>query len=128
MPLRYTIDVAGRLITIVGEYADANEWRVVLDQLLKDPRRQPGFAFLRDLRGATTPVSAATVVDVMDVIRRFWPLLQPSRGAILTPLAFDSAAMTAFAIADEEHLPLKVFGSHDDAVEWLRRGEEEPAR
>lgn len=87
---------------------------------MSDPQREPGFAFLRDLRGATTPVDAVTVVGIMQVVRQFWPLLQPSRAAILTPRQFDSAAMTAHAIADEKYLPLKIFSSHEEALEWLR--------
>lgn len=125
MALSYTIDPTQRLITIIGEYAEAEEWKSLLARVLNDPQRQPGFAFLRDLRGATTPVSAGTVVGIMDVVRRFWPLLQPARVAILTPLEFDSAALTAHAIADAEHMPLKVFNSYDEAVEWLRHGSSE---
>lgn len=123
MPLSYTIDPARRLITIEGEYADAEQWKSLLARVLSDPQRQPGFAYLRDLRGATTPASAATVVGVMEVVRSYWPRLQASRAAILTPLAFDAAAMTAHAIADAEHLPLKVFSSYDEAVEWLCGGD-----
>ena len=119
MPLSYTIDPTQRLITITGEYADAEEWKVLLARVLNDPLRKPGFAFLRDLRGATTPVNASTVVALMDVVRRFWPLLQPTRAAVLTPREFDSAAMAAHAIADAEGLPLKVFSSYEDAVTWL---------
>jgi hypothetical protein len=122
MTLTYTIDRTQRLVTIVGEYADGAEWNALLTRVLNDPRREPGFALLRDLRSATTPVSAAAVVGVMDVIRRFWPLLQPTRMAVLTPMEFDPAALTAHAIADEEDVPLKVFSSYDDAVEWLQRG------
>ena len=69
----------------------------------------------------TTPVTAATVVGVMDVVRQLWPLLQPAGIAVLTPLEVDPAALTAHAIADAEDMPLKVFRSYDDAVEWLRR-------
>jgi hypothetical protein len=86
MPLTYTIDRTQRLITITGEYADAAEWNSLLARLLNDPQREPVFALLRDLRGATRPVSAAAVVAVMDVIQRFWPQLQPTRMAVLTPL------------------------------------------
>jgi hypothetical protein len=123
MTLTYTIDRAQRLVTIVGEYADADEWNTVLARVLDDPRYEPGFYLLRDLRSATTPVSAAAVVGVMDVIRRFWPLLQPTRMAVLTPMEFDPAALTAHAIADEKDIPLKVFSSYEDAVEWLQRGD-----
>ncbi len=121
MPLHYTIDPVGRLVTITGEYAVPEEWRVLLAQLLADPRRQPGFAFLRDLREATTPVDAATVVGIIEVVRRFWPLLQPSRVAILTPHRFDTAALTAHALADAEQMPLEAFTSHEVAMAWLRR-------
>ena len=120
MPLSYTVDPTQRLITISGEYADAEEWKALLARVLHDPRRDPGFNFLRDLRTATTPVDAATVVSLMEVVRRFWPLLQPSRAAVLTPLEFDSAAMAAYAIAEAEGMPMRVFSSYDDAVEWLR--------
>ena len=121
MSLAYSIDPTQRIITITGEYAGADEWRSLLARVLNDPQRQSGFALLRDLRDATTPVSAATVVGVMDVIRQLWPLLQPAGIAVLTPLEVDPAALTACAIADAEHIPLKVFSSYDDAVEWLRR-------
>ena len=122
MPLTYTIDSTQRIITITGDYAGADEWRSLLARVLNDPQRQPGFAFLRDLRTATKPVSAATVVGVMDVIRQLWPLLQTTGIAVLTPREVDPAALTAYAIADAENMPLKVFRSYDDAVEWLHRG------
>jgi hypothetical protein len=120
MALSYTIDPSERLITITGEYAEADEWRELLQRILADERRQPGFAFLRDLREATTPISTTGVVALMDVVRRFWPLLQPSRAAILTPRGFDPAAMVAHALADSHHLPIRVFNSLDTAMDWLR--------
>jgi len=120
MSLSYTIDPDQRLITITGEYAQPEEWKALLARILNDPRREPGFAFLRDLRSATAPVDAETVVGIMDVVRRFWPLLQPSRAAVLTPLDFDPAALTAHAIADAERIPLAVFRSYEEAVDWLK--------
>src|SRR6185503_7444119 len=65
MPLAYVIDRDQRLVVITGEYAKASEWTDLLGRVLSDPRRQPGFAFLRDLRGATTPVDTATVIQIM---------------------------------------------------------------
>jgi len=50
MSLAYEIDEDERLIVITGDYSDAAEWRSLLGRVLADPRRQPGFAFLRDLR------------------------------------------------------------------------------
>jgi len=122
MPLRYTIDTTRQLVTITGEYAQAEEWRELLGQVLNDPRRRPGFAFLRDLREATTPVDAATVVGIIDVVQRYWPHLQPSRAAIITPREIDPAALVAHALADDQHLPLETFTSYDEAMEWLRAG------
>ena len=61
------------------------------------------------------------MVAIMDAVCRFWPLLQPSRVAILTPREPDPAALTAHAIADAEHLPFEVFNSLNDALEWLLR-------
>lgn len=120
MPLHYTIDTARRLVTITGEYSQPEEWRDLLRRVLSDPRREPGFAFLRDLRGATKPVDAATVVGIIAVVRRYWPQLRPSRAAIITPLGIDPAALVAHALADAQHMPLRAFTSYDDAMEWLR--------
>jgi hypothetical protein len=122
MPLHYTIDTAQQLITITGEYADAAEWRVLLGQILSDPRRRTGFAFLRDLRGASTPVDAETVIGIIDVVRRFWPQLQPSRAAIVTSRELDPAAFVAHALADAQNMPLQAFTSYDDALQWLQAG------
>ena len=122
MPLSYTIDTTQQLITIVGEYAEAEEWKDLLGRILHDPRRKSGFAFLRDLRGAQHPVDAATVVAIVDVVRRFWPHLQPSRAAIVTALDFHPAALVAHALADAQPIPLQMFTSYEAAREWLREG------
>jgi hypothetical protein len=128
MPLAYAIDEAQRLITITGEYAAADEWHELLSRILSDRRRKPGFAFLRDLREATTPVDAATVVGIIDVVKRFWPVLQPSRAAVLTPLKVDPAALVAHALADAQHIPLRTFTSHEEAMQWLEHGTAKPTR
>jgi hypothetical protein len=117
--LHYLIDPARRLTTISGEYAVADEWTTLLGAILGDPLWQPGFGILRDLRGATTPVDAATVIRIMEVVKKFWPLLQPTRAAILTPREFDPAVMAAHALADTEGLPMRMFSSLETALEWL---------
>ena len=118
----YTIDVDQGLVTITGEYADAREWKDLLTRILRDPARKPGFAYLRDLRAATKPVDAATVVEIAAVVRRFWPVLQPSRVAVLTPRGNDPAALVAQALADTDHTPLLVFRNYDEAIDWLAQG------
>jgi hypothetical protein len=127
MPLTYAIDAELNLVTITGEYAAVSEWHELFVQLLTDPRRKAGMGFLRDLRGATTPVDVETVLGIIRVVRRFWPELQPSRGAILTPLAIDPAALVAHALADAQHIPLRTFTSYDEALSWLREGTQEMA-
>ena len=119
MPLAYALDADQRLITITGDYAEAAEWRELLQRMLEDPQREPGFAILRDLRGSSTPIATSSVVALMKVVQHFWPLLQPSRAAILTPREFDPAAMVAHALADTHGLPIQVFNSIDAAMEWL---------
>jgi hypothetical protein len=120
MALSYTIDEAEQLVTITGDYSAPDEWRDLLGRILADPRRRPGFAFLRDLRDATHPVDAATVVGIISVVRQFWPHLRPARAAILTRHDIDPAAMVAHALADAENIPLQAFNSYDAAIEWLR--------
>jgi len=120
MALTYTIDTEDRLVTIVGDYAGPDEWARLLAEILRDPRRQPGFALLRDLRRATTPVDTAAVVAVIDVVRGLWRQLQFSRYAVLTPLEFDPAALVAAALADAAtDLPLRMFSDRGDAMRWL---------
>jgi hypothetical protein len=123
MPLSYAIDPTQRLVTISGEYADADEWARLLNDVLRDPMREAGFGFLRDLRGATKPVDAATVVQIVAVVRRLWPLLQPTRAAILTPHRLDAAAFVAQALSESQQLPLRVFQSFDEAIAWLNGDE-----
>lgn len=120
MSLAYEIDEGERLIVITGEYSAAAEWQSLLAAVLADPRRKPGFGFLRDLRAATRPVSADMVVQIMDVVRRFWPQLQPSRAAIVTNQNEDPAALVAHALADAQQLPMRAFNSYDEARAWLK--------
>ena len=122
MPLAYSIDRLQRVITISGEYSNADDWRDVLERILADPHCEPGYAYLRDLREATRPVDAATVVSIIDVVRRFWPTLQPSRVAVVTAMSVDPAALVAHALADAQRMPLQAFNSYDAALDWLRRG------
>jgi hypothetical protein len=122
VPLIYAIDVEARLVTITGEYSDANEWNELLTRVQHDARCRPQFAFLRDLRHSTKPTDAATVVEIAKVVRRFWPILHPARVAILTPLGQDPAALVAQALADAEHTPLRVFRNCDEAMAWLADG------
>ena len=122
VPLNYEIDSVGKLITITGEYATAGEWEDLFGRILRDPLMTPGCGFLRDLRMAERPVDAATVVGIMEAVRRFWPLLQPSRAAVLTPRDFDPAAMAAHALADGDGLPLRMFTTYEAAIAWLDDG------
>ena len=119
MSLDYTIDAAQQLVTISGEYASAEEWKEVMGRLVGDPRRRPGFAYLRDLRDATKPVDAAAVVRIIEVVRNAWPHLQPWRAAIVASNEIDPAAV-AHALAGDHHMPLMAFTSYQQAMDWLR--------
>jgi hypothetical protein len=121
--LAYTIDAGQRLITITGEYAGPGEWKDILGRVLTDPDRQPGFVMLRDLRHATTPTDAETVVEVINVVREFWSKLQLSRYAVVTPLSMDPAALVAQALADREEIPMRIFMTYEEAMLWLRQSE-----
>ena len=119
MPLSYTIDSERRLVTINGDYANATEWLKLAGALLRDRRLKPGFCFLRDLRGATHPHNAKTVVAIFRVVQRFWPNFKPAKGAIVTDRNDDASALVAQALADTSGLPIQVFTSYDAALEWL---------
>ena len=119
MALSYTIDTDRNLIVITGEYADAREWERLLTLVLADPQRRPGCCVLRDQRGGTTPVDAATVVLIMDVVRRFWSRLEVRRAAIVMARELDPPALVAHAIADADNIPIQAFTSYEAALDWL---------
>ena len=119
MALSYAIDEDLNLVTISGDYADAAEWQRVLSRLRVDPRRRPGCVILRDQRGGTKPVDAATVVAIMDVVRGFWHELGVRRAAIVMPRDFDPPALVAQALADKDDMPIRAFLFYDVAMAWL---------
>lgn len=120
MPLSYTIDPAQGIVTVTGEYADADAWRVLLQAIARDPDYRRGCAFIRDLRTSLHPVTAETVTGIIAVVREFWSTLGVRRAAIVTRVGIDTPAMVAHALADDQRIPLRAFTSYDDAVTWLR--------
>jgi hypothetical protein len=121
MPLTYLIDPRARIVTITGDYADAEGWRAMLGAVASDPAYRRGFNFLRDLRHAEHPVSAEAVMGIVAVVRKFWDVLGVDRAAIVTrPGAIDYPAVIAQALADDEHIALQVFSAYDEAVAWLQ--------
>jgi hypothetical protein len=122
MPLAYRIDSAEGIVTIVGDYADADAWRALLMEVAADPEYRRGFNFLRDLRASAHPVSAETVIGIIRVVGEFWHHLGARRAAIVTKPGINDPALIAHALADAEQIPLRAFTSYDDAVKWLRAG------
>jgi hypothetical protein len=118
MPFNYTIDSTLGLVTLVFHGADTAAWKILLSRVYHDPRRQDGSALLCTVCSADPP-DAATVLDVIDTLQRFWPLLQPSRAAVLTSADFDSAALNGRAAERDRLMPLRVFNSHDSALRWV---------
>lgn len=117
--LAYTVDPAHRLVTITGEYANAADWLKLAGKVLRDKRVKAGFAFLRDLRGAKKVPDASVVVAAFQVVQRFWPSVTPLKAAILTDSDDNSAVLVAQALADSHNLPIRVFTTYEEAVEWL---------
>ena len=127
MPLDYHIDEGLGIVTITGDYADADAWRALLTRVLHDPAFRPRLSFLRDLRGSRHPVTPEIVVGIIAVVREFWDVLQARRAAIVTRPTLDAPAMIAHALADDEHIPLRAFTSYDDAVAWFAAAEPPPS-
>jgi hypothetical protein len=122
MSLAYRIDPVRRIVTITGDYADAAEWRLLLNGVAHDPEYTRGFNFIRDLRDSAHPVSAETVIGIIAVVREFWDALGAARAAIVTRPGIDYPAVIAEALADDQHIALRSFTSYDQAVTWLRVG------
>ena len=122
MALEYTIDPGRQIITITGEFASATEWLLLTGRLRRDPLFKPHSKFLRDQRGATHPPNSAMAAAIFNVIQRFWPELQVARWAIVTEHATDVIPITMQALGEQAGLPIRVFTSTDDAIEWLDAG------
>ena len=119
MALAYRVDPAQRLVTITGEYANAAEWLKLAGKVLRDKQVEAGFGFLRDLRGATRVPDTSMVVSAFQVVQRFWPSVTPLKAAILTDRDDNSVANVAQALADGHNLPIRVFTTYEEAIEWL---------
>ena len=117
MALSYRID--SEIVTIVGDYAEPDEWRTLLNTIAADPDYRPGFCFLRDLRESIHPVSAQSVIGIIAVVREFWHTLGVRRAAIVTGFIPADPALIAHALAEDEHIPLRAFRTYSDAVAWL---------
>ena len=118
MALRYRIESG--IVTITGDYADADEWRALLTAVAADPAYRQGFNFLRDLRQSEHPVDVATVMRIIAVVREFWGVVGAHRAAIVTGTRINDPADVAHALAEYEHLPLRAFVDYAEAVAWLR--------
>jgi hypothetical protein len=122
MALIYRIDPDTRIVVVTGDYADADEWRVLLTAVSQDPRYHRGFSFLRDVRDSPNPVSAETVIGIIGVVREFWDRLGVHRAAIVSRRGVDHPAVIAHALAHDQRIPLRAFPSYDEAVAWLQEG------
>ena len=120
MRLSYRIDPMRRIVTVTGDYADADAWRALLTEVAADPDYRRGFSFLRDQRDSINPVSAQTVVRIMAVVREFWQELRVHRAAIVTKTGLTDPAVIAHALADDHDIPLRAFTNYDEAVAWLQ--------
>ena len=122
MALSYSIDPAHQIVTITGDYTDAQGWRVLLETVGADPQYQRGFGFIRDLRASEHPVDAKTVIAIVAVVREFWDVLGVRRAAMVTRLRIDTPATVAEALAEDHRVSLRAFTSYDEAVAWVRSG------
>src|SRR5215212_5161422 len=119
MALVYDIDPRRRIVTITGDYAQPDEWRVLLAAIARDPEYSPGYSFLRDVRVSAHPVGPEAVVGIIAVVRESWKRLGARRAAVLSRPGIDVPAMIAHALAEDERLPLRAFNDYADAMAWL---------
>jgi hypothetical protein len=118
----YRIDSAQKLIFVTGGYATPAEWTALLERLIADPERRPGFGYLRDLRTVTAEVDVATVRAVVAVFRRMWAQLEISRVALVTGSVL-SAAAVAQVLGTEQEMPVRAFTDYAAAVDWVQDGQ-----
>ena len=122
MALVYRLDPARQLVIITGDYAEPDEWRILLTNIVEDPTYRPGSSFIRDLRASEHPVSAQAVMGIIAVVREFWPRLGTHRAAMVTRNVIDVPAVIAEALASDERMPLRAFTSYDEALAWVSEG------
>lgn len=119
--LTYRIDRKARVVTITGDYADAEAWQALLEAIGKDAAFGTGFSFVRDLRHASRPVSPQTVLQIIHVVRKFWKKFGVHRAAIVTGRPLNIPASVAQALGETAKLPLRAFEYYDDALRWLQQ-------
>lgn len=119
MSLAYSIDAQKQIVTITGDYSDADGWRTLLAAVASDPDYQRGYGFIRDLRNSSHPVDANTVIGILAVVREFWQALGVRRAAMVTRHGINTPAAVAEALAQDQQVALRAFTSFHDAVEWV---------
>lgn len=120
MPLSYELAPNDPIVIIRGDFADAAEWRAILDEVAtRWSHREGAVGILRDRRHAAAPLSRATIIDIVDVIARVWSRMRLVAIAVLTRPLDEFPEPIATALADSRGILLQAFDSEDAAWRWL---------
>jgi hypothetical protein len=121
MPITYEIDRDESIVTVRGDAATPDEWRILLDEVANEFHDQAGqLGVLRDRREAVAPMDTQTIMSILDVVAQLWSGVRLCGVAILTRHADDRTGQISVAVADSRGFPLMAFDSEDAARAWLR--------
>jgi hypothetical protein len=120
MPLTYDIARDECIVTVRGDFATADEWRLLLDEVSQEMCDHAGcIGILRDRRAAVAPMDPHTIMSILEVVAQSWSGLRLCGVAILTRDADDVPGQISVALADSRGIPLMAFDSEDAARAWL---------
>jgi len=129
MPVSYEIDPIRSLVRI--EYVgvlSAGAVTQVIQQLIDDPRLQPGMGIVSDHSRGANFATPDLVLRIMPRLAKLAERLGPLRIALVTPRAVQVGMANLAAVhAQLRGVRIEPFASREEAEAWLAGGDEEAA-
>ena len=120
MPIDYAVDDVLRIVRVTATgIVDPDQELTLLERILADPRRRPGFGWLCDFRERSPAASAEHVRDVARVFLEHRAALGPSRMAALISRDVGHGLARMFDALVDDALEVAIFRDLAEAEAWL---------
>jgi hypothetical protein len=127
MPVTFRIDKeAGIVFTVIEGPLDTDELLRELAAMIKHPDFKPGLSGITDLRKSEMDTFTDDVQRVAEFFISHKEQVGVSRSAIILS-GFVTYGMTRMfqAFAEESSLDTRIFQDMDEALEWIKSGQDE---
>jgi len=127
MPVTFRIDTeAGIVFTVIEGPLDTDELLRELAAMIQHPDFKPGMSGITDLRNSEMDTFTDDVQRVAEFFISHKEQVGVSRSAIvLSGFVTYGMARMFQAFADESSLDTRIFQDMDEALEWIKSGEDE---